>query len=50
MEKEELSGIEGGAASVLNIFLNRGKLSRSLTIHAITNDVAIGLMAVKLIS
>lgn len=41
--------IDGGAATVLNMFLNRGKNLKSLTVHAIANDVVIGLMAVTLI-
>lgn len=40
--------IDGGAATVLDMYLNKNKTLRSLTIHAIANDVVIGLMAVTL--
>jgi hypothetical protein len=42
-------GIDGGAATVLNMFLNKNKALRSLIVHAISNDVVIGLMAVTLV-
>lgn len=41
--------IDGGAGTVLNMPLNKNKPLRSLTVHAIANDVVIGLMAVTLI-
>jgi len=41
--------IDGGAATVLNLYLDKEKTLQSLTIHAIANDVVIGLMAATLI-
>jgi hypothetical protein len=41
--------IDGGAATVLNMFLNGEKTLQSLTIYAIANDVVIGLMAATLV-
>jgi len=40
--------IDGGAATVLAMFLNEKKILQSLTLHAIANDVVIGLMALTL--
>jgi hypothetical protein len=40
--------IDGGAATVLGIPLDKNKTLRSLTVHAIANDVIIGLMSVTL--
>jgi hypothetical protein len=40
--------IDGGAATVLNMFLDKNKTLTSLTVHAIANDVVIGLMALTL--
>jgi hypothetical protein len=42
-------GIDGGAATVLHMFLDEKKTLSSLSIHAITNDVVIGLMAATLV-
>lgn len=41
-------GIDGGAATVLNMPLQVDKTLRSLTVQAYTNDVVIGLMAATL--
>jgi hypothetical protein len=41
-------GIDGGAATVLDMFLDKQKTLQSLTVHAIANDVVIGLMSVTL--
>ncbi len=41
--------IDGGAATVLSMFLNNEKDLKSLTVYAIANDVVIGLMAATLI-
>lgn len=41
--------IDGGAATVLHMPLNAGKTLQSLTVHAIANDVVIGLMAATLV-
>jgi hypothetical protein len=41
--------IDGGAATVLEMNLNRFKTLQSLTVHAIANDVVIGLMSVTLL-
>ena len=41
--------IDGGAATVLEMHLNKDKTLRSLTLHTIANDVIIGLMAATLI-
>jgi hypothetical protein len=41
--------IDGGAASVLNISLDKNKTLQSLTLYAIANDVVIGLMAATLV-
>src|SRR5205814_1337801 len=38
-------GIDGGAATVLNMFLNNEKTLKTLTVYAVANDVVIGLMA-----
>ncbi|MBC7949164.1 MAG: DUF4450 domain-containing protein [Chitinophagaceae bacterium] len=40
--------IDGGAATVLDMWLDHKKALHSLTLHAIANDVVIGLMAVTL--
>ncbi|MDX2049309.1 MAG: DUF4450 domain-containing protein [Chitinophagaceae bacterium] len=40
--------IDGGAATVLNMYLNKNKRLQSLTVHAVANDVVIGLMAATL--
>lgn len=40
--------IEGGAATVLDMPLNKNKSLQSLTLSALANDVVIGLMAVTL--
>ncbi|MEJ8843978.1 DUF4450 domain-containing protein [Lacibacter sp. H375] len=42
-------GIEGGAATVLNLKLNPHKQLKSLTLKTIANDVVIGLMSVTLV-
>lgn len=42
-------GIDGGAATLLNMPLNPGKTLQSLTVYAVANDVVIGLMAVTLV-
>jgi hypothetical protein len=42
-------GIEGGAATVLDMPLNKNKTLRSLVLKAVANDVVIGLMGVTLI-
>lgn len=42
-------GIEGGAATVLNLQLNPRKQLKSLTLKTIANDVVIGLMSVTLV-
>ncbi len=41
--------IDGGAATILDMSLNRKKTLKSLTIFAIANDVIIGLMAATLV-
>jgi hypothetical protein len=41
--------IDGGAATVLGLSLDRNKQLKSLTLHTMANDVVIGLMAVTLI-
>lgn len=41
--------IDGGAATILDIPLNRNKILRNLKIEAVANDVIIGLMAVTLV-
>ncbi|MET0394816.1 MAG: DUF4450 domain-containing protein [Chitinophagaceae bacterium] len=41
-------GIDGGAATVLDMGLDHAKTLRSLTVHAVANDVVIGLMAATL--
>ena len=43
-------GIDGGAATVLEYPLNPAKTLQSLTVHAIANDVVIGLMAVTVLT
>ena len=40
--------IPGGAATVLTLPLNSGKELKSLTVHALANEVVIGLMSVTL--
>ncbi|MBS1654326.1 MAG: glycogen debranching protein, partial [Bacteroidetes bacterium] len=40
--------IDGGAATVLHMYLNNKKELKSLTVQAVANDVVIGLMAVTL--
>ncbi|NCU03900.1 MAG: DUF4450 domain-containing protein [Chitinophagaceae bacterium] len=42
-------GIDGGAATVLNVKLNSNKQLKSLTLKTIANDVVIGLMSVTLV-
>lgn len=42
-------GVDGGAATILDLPLNPGKDLRSLSVHAIANDVVIGLMSVTLV-
>lgn len=42
-------GIEGGAATVLDLKLNPHKQLKSLTLKTIANDVVIGLMSVTLV-
>jgi len=42
-------GIEGGAATVLDLKLNPNKQLKSLTLKTIANDVVIGLMSVTLV-
>ncbi len=42
-------GIEGGAATVLGMSLNKNKTLRSLVLKAVANDVVIGLMGLTLI-
>lgn len=42
-------GIEGGAATVLDLKLNPHKQVKSLTLKTIANDVVIGLMSVTLV-
>lgn len=42
-------GIDGGAATVLSMPLNRNKELKSLELKAIANDVIIGLMSVTLV-
>jgi hypothetical protein len=41
-------GIDGGAATVLDMPLNSGKELKSLRLRAVANDVVIGLMSVTL--
>lgn len=41
-------GIEGGAATVLNLKLNPHKQLKSLTLKTVANDVVIGLMSITL--
>ncbi|HEX2631005.1 MAG TPA: DUF4450 domain-containing protein [Chitinophagaceae bacterium] len=40
--------IDGGAATVLQMYPNRDKTISSLNVHAVANDVVIGLMAVTI--
>ncbi|WP_157489853.1 DUF4450 domain-containing protein [Flavobacterium sp. CF136] len=42
-------GIDGGAATILDLPLNKNKTLKSMTIKTIANDVVIGLMSVTLI-
>lgn len=42
-------GIDGGAATVLNVPLNPNKQLRSMTLKTVANDVVIGLMSVTLV-
>jgi len=42
-------GIEGGAATLLGMHLNKSKTLRSLVLKAVANDVVIGLMGMTLI-
>lgn len=42
-------GIDGGAATVLNMPLNKNKTLRNLVLKAVANDVVIGLMGLTLI-
>ena len=42
-------GIDGGAATVLDMYLNPAKKLKSLELKTITNDVVIGLMGVSLV-
>jgi hypothetical protein len=41
--------IDGGAATVLEMRLNKSKTLKSLTVHAVANDVVIGLMSATLL-
>lgn len=41
--------IDGGAATILDLPLDAGKELKSLSLHAIANDVVIGLMSVTLV-
>lgn len=41
--------IDGGAATVLDMYLDKTKALRLLTVHAIANEVVIGLMAATLV-
>jgi hypothetical protein len=41
--------IEGGAATVLDMPLNKNKILQSLTLSALANDVVIGLMGITLV-
>lgn len=42
-------GIDGGAATVLDLPLNAGKELKSIVIHTLANDVVIGLMGLTLV-
>jgi hypothetical protein len=42
-------GIDGGAATVLNVKLNPDKQLTSMTLKTVANDVVIGLMSVTLV-
>lgn len=42
-------GIEGGAATVLSMLLNKNKTLKNLVLKAVANDVVVGLMGVTLI-
>jgi hypothetical protein len=42
-------GVDGGAATILDLPLNPAKELRSLSVHALANDVVIGLMSVTLV-
>ena len=42
-------GIDGGAATVLDLPLNAAKELRSIVIHSIANDVVIGLMSLTVV-
>ena len=42
-------GIEGGAATVLSMPLNKNKTLKNLVLKSVANDVVIGLMGVTLI-
>lgn len=42
-------GVDGGAATILDLPLNKNKTLKSLTLKTIANDVVIGLMSVTLI-
>jgi hypothetical protein len=48
--KEKYNGksIDGGAATILDLPLNKNKKMKSLTLRTIANDVVIGLMSVTL--
>ncbi|AOW09971.1 DUF4450 domain-containing protein [Flavobacterium gilvum] len=48
-EKYNGKGIEGGAATVLDMPLNPSKTLKNITLKTIANDVVIGLMAVTLL-
>ena len=52
LEPNEFKGkggrIDGGAATVLDLALNRQKELRSVTVRTLANDVVVGLMAVTL--
>ena len=41
--------IDGGAATVLDMYLDKNKTLKSLSVHAVANDVVIGLMAATLV-
>ena len=42
-------GVDGGAATVLNLPLNEKKELKSVTVKTLANDVVIGLMSVTLV-
>lgn len=42
-------GVEGGAATILDLPLNKNKTLKNITLKSITNDVVIGLMSATLV-